>query len=85
MKQLFWVYSHIAMPVMGRLISHDSTAYTYLPASMEAFPQAEVMEQILRKDYAVAFAADPRSVYAVGLNIDSQKRTITSYEICKLK
>ena len=49
MKQLFWVYSHIAMPVMGRLISHDSTAYTYLPASMEAFPQAEVMEQILRK------------------------------------
>ena len=45
----------------------------------------EAMEQILRKDYAVAFAADHRSVYAVGLNIDSQKRTITSYEICKLK
>ena len=49
MKQLFWVYSHIAMPVMGRLISHDATAYTYLPASMQAFPQAEVMEQILCK------------------------------------
>lgn len=49
MKQLFWIYSHIAMPVMGRLISHDATAYTYLPASMQAFPQAEVMEGILHK------------------------------------
>lgn len=49
MKQLFWVYSHIAMPVMGRLISHDATAYTYLPASMQAFPQAEVMQEILHK------------------------------------
>jgi demethylmenaquinone methyltransferase/2-methoxy-6-polyprenyl-1,4-benzoquinol methylase len=49
MKQLFWIYSHIAMPVMGRLISHDATAYTYLPASMQAFPQAEVMQEILHK------------------------------------
>ncbi|MBR1933844.1 MAG: AAA family ATPase [Prevotella sp.] len=30
------------------------------------------------------FAADPRPVYAVGLNIDSQKRTISSYDITKL-
>ena len=49
MKQLFNIYSHIVMPLMGRIISHDSTAYTYLPASMQAFPQAEVMEGILRK------------------------------------
>ncbi|MBR1933846.1 MAG: PD-(D/E)XK nuclease domain-containing protein, partial [Prevotella sp.] len=44
----------------------------------------EAMEQISRKDYAVRFAADPRPVYAVGLNIDSQKRTISSYDITKL-
>ena len=49
MKQLFWLYAHVAMPLIGRIISHDNSAYTYLPASMEAFPQAEQMEDILRK------------------------------------
>ena len=49
MKQLFWVYAHVVMPLLGRLISHDNSAYTYLPASMEAFPQAEQMEPILQK------------------------------------
>ncbi|MBO7471622.1 MAG: bifunctional demethylmenaquinone methyltransferase/2-methoxy-6-polyprenyl-1,4-benzoquinol methylase UbiE [Bacteroidaceae bacterium] len=49
MKQLFWVYAHVVMPLLGRLISHDDSAYTYLPASMEAFPQPEQMEGILSK------------------------------------
>ena len=49
MKQLFWVYAHVVMPLLGRLISHDDSAYTYLPASMEAFPQAEQMEGILKR------------------------------------
>lgn len=49
MKQLFWIYAHVVMPLLGRLISHDDSAYTYLPASMEAFPQPEQMEGILRK------------------------------------
>ena len=49
MKQLFWVYAHVVMPLIGRLISHDNSAYTYLPASMEAFPQAEQMEGILQR------------------------------------
>ena len=49
MKQLFWLYAHVVMPLLGRLISHDDSAYTYLPASMEAFTQPEQMEGILRK------------------------------------
>ena len=49
MKQLFWLYAHVVMPLIGRLISHDNSAYTYLPASMEAFPQAEQMEGILKR------------------------------------
>lgn len=49
MKQLFLLYAHVVMPLLGRLISHDDSAYTYLPASMEAFPQPEQMEGILRK------------------------------------
>ncbi len=49
MKQLFWLYSHIYMPLIGRLISRDNKAYSYLPATMEAFPQGEVMQQILQR------------------------------------
>lgn len=49
MKQLFWLYAHVVMPLIGRLVSHDNSAYTYLPASMEAFPQAEEMEGILKR------------------------------------
>lgn len=49
MKQLFSIYSHTVMPVIGRLISGDSSAYTYLPQSMEAYPQAEIMQETLLK------------------------------------
>ncbi|MBR5465935.1 MAG: bifunctional demethylmenaquinone methyltransferase/2-methoxy-6-polyprenyl-1,4-benzoquinol methylase UbiE [Bacteroidaceae bacterium] len=49
MRQLFWFYAHVIMPVVGWLVSRDSRAYSYLPATMEAFPQGEVMEGILRK------------------------------------
>ena len=49
MKQLFWLYSHVLMPTLGKLISRDSKAYAYLPATMEAFPQGEVMQGILEK------------------------------------
>ncbi|MBO7069234.1 MAG: bifunctional demethylmenaquinone methyltransferase/2-methoxy-6-polyprenyl-1,4-benzoquinol methylase UbiE [Bacteroidaceae bacterium] len=49
MKQLFGLYAHVVMPCIGKLISHDASAYTYLPSSMEAFPQAEVMAEILQK------------------------------------
>ncbi len=49
MRQLFYFYSHCIMPLAGRLISGDSRAYSYLPATMEAFPQGEMMEGILRR------------------------------------
>ena len=49
MRQLFWLYAHVVMPFVGWLVSRDSSAYSYLPATMEAFPQGEVMEGILRK------------------------------------
>lgn len=49
MRQAFWLYSHVYMPLLGRLISRDNKAYKYLPATMEAFPQGEVMQEILRK------------------------------------
>ena len=49
MKQLFWVYSHVVLPVYGRLVSKDRSAYTYLQRTIEAFPQGETMMTILQK------------------------------------
>ena len=49
MKQLFHIYSHTVLPVYGRLISHDTSAYSYLTKTIEAFPQGERMMDILRQ------------------------------------
>jgi len=49
MKQLFWIYSHTFLPVYGKLISKDNSAYSYLTKTIEAFPQGEQMMQILKK------------------------------------
>ena len=49
MKQLFKLYSHTMLPVYGKLISKDTSAYSYLTNTIEAFPQGEVMLNILRK------------------------------------
>jgi len=49
MKWLFWLYSKVYMPLLGRWISKDAAAYKYLPATMQAFPQGEEMQQILQR------------------------------------
>lgn len=48
MKQLFHIYAHTVLPVYGRLISKDTSAYSYLTKTIEAFPQGEQMVEILR-------------------------------------
>ena len=48
-KQLFAFYSKAILPLIGRLISKDNSAYTYLPETIKAFPQGEVMQGILKK------------------------------------
>ena len=48
MKQLFWLYSHTVLPLYGRLVSKDKSAYTYLTKTIEAFPQGERMMEILQ-------------------------------------
>ena len=49
MKQLFHIYAHTVLPVYGRLISKDTSAYSYLTKTIEAFPQGERMVDILLK------------------------------------
>ena len=49
MKQLFRIYSHTVLPLYGRIISKDTSAYSYLTRTIEAFPQGERMTGILKK------------------------------------
>ena len=49
MKQLYALYSKIVIPTLGKLLSKDLNAYTYLPQSIKAFPQGEAMTDIIRK------------------------------------
>ncbi len=48
MKQLYSFYSNYILPLLGRLISKDQSAYTYLPESVAAFPFGEDFKAILR-------------------------------------
>ncbi|RVU23505.1 bifunctional demethylmenaquinone methyltransferase/2-methoxy-6-polyprenyl-1,4-benzoquinol methylase UbiE [Sandaracinomonas limnophila] len=49
MKQLYSFYSKAILPLLGRIISKDPAAYTYLPESVKAFPDGENFLQILSK------------------------------------
>jgi demethylmenaquinone methyltransferase / 2-methoxy-6-polyprenyl-1,4-benzoquinol methylase len=49
MKQLFGFYFKVIMPGIGRLVSKDHRAYTYLPESVNAFPEGEEFLSILKK------------------------------------
>jgi demethylmenaquinone methyltransferase / 2-methoxy-6-polyprenyl-1,4-benzoquinol methylase len=49
MKQLYSFYSRFVIPGMGRLISGNSRAYSYLPESVAAFPSGKPFLDILQK------------------------------------
>ena len=40
-KQLFTFYFKYVMPTIGKLVSKDARAYTYLPESVDAFPSGK--------------------------------------------
>lgn len=48
MSPLFRFYFHIIMPLIGRLVSKDSAAYTYLPKSVDAFPDGQAFLAVLQ-------------------------------------
>ena len=47
MKQLYRFYFKRILPNIGRLVSKDPNAYTYLPHSVEYFPKPELFLQLL--------------------------------------
>ena len=47
-KQLYSFYFKAILPFIGRLVSKDQSAYTYLPASVNEFPYGEAFLNVLK-------------------------------------
>lgn len=68
MKQLFRFYFHRVMPFFGKLVSKDKAAYTYLPKSVDAFPEGadfvRIMEGVgLRENSAESLTGGIATLY----------------------
>ena len=48
-KPLYTAYTRGIIPLMGRLVSHDARAYSYLPESIAAVPQGDDMLALMSR------------------------------------
>ncbi len=48
-KQVYWLYFHRLVPVVGRLLQGVDGPYAYLPRSVERFPDQERLAEIMRQ------------------------------------
>lgn len=48
-KQLYWFYNSTIVPLIGKLISKDKAAYSYLPESVKAFPEGNDFLKVFEK------------------------------------
>jgi len=48
-KQFYHVYSKYILPTIGKIVSKDARAYTYLPESIAAFPEGDAFITIMKK------------------------------------
>ena len=46
-KQLFGFYFNNILPLLGKILSKDDSAYTYLPMSVNAFPDGEDFKKVM--------------------------------------
>lgn len=49
-RPLFRFYFRFIMPTLGKWISGDAKAYTYLPESVKAFPEREQLLEIMKRN-----------------------------------
>jgi demethylmenaquinone methyltransferase/2-methoxy-6-polyprenyl-1,4-benzoquinol methylase len=47
-RKLYYFYFYNVLPFVGKLISRDNRAYTYLPESVKVFPDGDEMASILK-------------------------------------
>ncbi|MFN8062803.1 MAG: bifunctional demethylmenaquinone methyltransferase/2-methoxy-6-polyprenyl-1,4-benzoquinol methylase UbiE [Vicinamibacterales bacterium] len=58
-RRLYVRYFHSILPLLGRLISRHDEAYTYLPASVDAFPPPPAFVELLERAGFVDVQARP--------------------------
>ncbi len=58
-KQAYEFYSHVVLPFVGRIVSKNSSAYEYLPASVDVFPSGRAFCDELRRSGYEAVEARP--------------------------
>ncbi|HEX8514694.1 MAG TPA: bifunctional demethylmenaquinone methyltransferase/2-methoxy-6-polyprenyl-1,4-benzoquinol methylase UbiE [Bacteroidia bacterium] len=63
-KQLYKFYSRFITPTIGTLFSKDSSAYSYLPESVNAFPDGEDFLNVLKKQ---GFTSTKATTVAFGI------------------
>lgn len=49
-KQFYQFYFRYILPTLGKLFSKHSTAYTYLPESVKAFPEGQIFCEALKRN-----------------------------------
>jgi demethylmenaquinone methyltransferase/2-methoxy-6-polyprenyl-1,4-benzoquinol methylase len=49
MKQMTNFYYRFILPLIGRMVSSDKRAYTYLPESIQAFPEGPQFLEVMKK------------------------------------
>ena len=64
-KQIYQFYFRWILPKIGKLISKDHAAYTYLPDSVEAFPDGDNFLRILNK---IGFQKSPCTPLTLGIS-----------------
>ncbi|WP_034490336.1 ATP-binding protein [Butyrivibrio fibrisolvens] len=62
----------------------ETDKYVYIFEFKMDKSSSEALEQIYNKGYAAPYKADSRTVYAVGVNFDSETRTLNDFEIDKI-
>lgn len=72
MKQLYAFYSKNILPKIGKQISKDESAYTYLPESVKAFPYGEEMKKNL-KNSNFSKSSDKKLTFGIASIYESLK------------
>lgn len=63
-RQLYGFYFKNMLPLIGRLVSKDTSAYTYLPESVKAFPQNQ---QFIERMEQAGFAQNSFQTLSLGI------------------
>lgn len=52
MKNIYWFYFKYVLPMIGKMVSRNNSAYTYLPDSVAKFPEGKIfMDELLRAGF----------------------------------